>query len=109
MSHPETHAHPVRRRAGLLSALSRLYTTVRRFIDTGGSTEEAVELQQKLHERYATYLESHETALVEVPERENSLNASQIDVDGRHQEAVAQLQAYIDDGVKSCASRKSIT
>ena len=93
--------HPVRRRAGYLSSLSKLYTTVRRFIDSGGSTEEAVELQQKLQERYASYLESHETALVEVPERENSLNASQIDVDERHQEAVAQLQAYIDDGVKS--------
>ena len=101
MSQPETHAHPVRRRAGLLSALSRLYATVRRFIDSGGSTEDALELQQKLHERYATYMECHEIALFEVPERENSLNASQIDVDGRHQEAVAQLQAYIDDVVKS--------
>ena len=64
MSQPKPDVHPVRRRAGLLSALSKLYTTVRRFIDSGGATEDALDLQQKLHERYATYLESHETALV---------------------------------------------
>ena len=51
MSHKEPHAHPVRRRAGLLSALSKLYTTVRRFIDSGGSSEDALVLQQKLQER----------------------------------------------------------
>ena len=101
MAEPAKNVHPVRRRAGLLSALSKLYTNIQRLIDSGGSTEDALELQQKLQERYATYLESHETALVEVPERENSLNASQIDVDARHQEAAAQLQVYIDDGVKS--------
>ena len=101
MSQPATHAHPVRRRAGLLSALTRLYTAVRRLIDFGGSTEEAQEIQQKLHDRYTAYLECHETALVEVPEREASLNASHVDVDQRHQDHVKQLQAYIDDGNKS--------
>ena len=75
MSQPATYAHPVRRRAGFLSALTRLYTAVRRLIDFGGSTEEAQEIQQKLHDRFAAYLECHETALVELPEREASLNA----------------------------------
>ena len=79
MSQP-SHAHPVRRRAGLLSALTRLYTAVRRLIDLGGSDEEALEIQQKLHDRYTAYIECHETALVEVPERETSLNTSHVDV-----------------------------
>ena len=74
---------------------------MRRLIDFGGSTEEAQEIQQKLHDRYTAYLECHETALVEVPEREASLNASHVDVDQRHQDHVEQLQAYIDDGIKS--------
>ena len=100
MSQP-SHAQPVRRRAGLLSALTRLYTAVRRLVDLGGSEEEALEIQQKLHDRYTAYIECHETALVEVPDREATLNASHVDVDQRHQEHVEQLQAYIDDGNKS--------
>ena len=72
MSQPAKQVHPVRRRAGLLSALTKLYTAVRRLIDSGGSTEEAQEIQHKLHDRYTAYLECHETALVEVPDREES-------------------------------------
>ena len=93
--------HPVRRRAGLLSSLAKLYATVRRLLNSEGTTEEALELQQKLHDRYTSYLESHENALVAVPEREHSLTTSYIDFDERHQEAVEMLQAYIDDGNKS--------
>ena len=81
--------------------MTKLYTAVRRLIDSGGSTEEALEIQQKLHDRYTAYLECHETALVEVPERETSLNTSHVDVDQRHQEHVEHLQAYIDDGIKT--------
>ena len=93
--------HPVRRRAGLLSALAKLYTAVRGIVEFEGTTEEALSIQQKLHERYVSYLECHENALVAVPERENALNESHIGVDQRHQEAVDALQAYIDDGTKS--------
>ena len=93
--------HPVRRRAGLLSSLAKLYATVRRLLNSEGTTEEALELQQKLHARYTSYLESHENALVAVPEREHSLTTSHIDFEERHQEAVEMLQAYIDDGNKS--------
>ena len=72
---------PVRQRAGYLSALSKTYSAIRRLMETGGSTEEALDLQTKLQERYEKYLKCHEAALVAVPEREVSLNASHIDVD----------------------------
>ena len=36
--------HPVRRRAGLLSSLAKLYATVRRLLNSEGTTEEALEL-----------------------------------------------------------------
>ena len=101
MSQPETHAHPARRRAGFLSALSKLYSKILRLIETDGTTEEGLEMQQTLQERYARYLESHEEALVLLPERESSLNTSHIDVDRRHLEIGEQLQAYIDDGTKT--------
>ena len=94
----QSHAHPARRRAGFLSALSKLYSKIRRHVESEGSTEEALELQQKLQERYAKYLECHEEALVAVPEREMSLNASHVDVDHRHLEVAELLQTYIDDG-----------
>ena len=92
---------PVRQRAGYLSALSKTYSAIRRLIETGGSTDEALELQTKLQERYEKYLKCHEAALVAVPEREESLNASHINVDQRHLEVEEQLQAYINDGNKS--------
>ena len=101
MSKPESDVDPVRRRTGFLSALSKAYTAVFRLIDTEGTTDDALKLQQKLHDRYTAYLENHEDALVAVPERESSLNASHVDVDQRHQEAVDQLQAYIDDGTRT--------
>ena len=101
MSQPDTHAHPARRRAGFLSALSKLYSKILRLIETDGTTEEALELQQKLQERYEKYSESHEVALASLPERESSLNASHLDVDRRHLEISEQLQAYIDDGTKT--------
>ena len=101
MSKAGKDVHPVRRRAGLLSALTKVHTAVFRLIDSGGSTDEAREIQQKLEDRYTTYLECHETALVEVPERETSLNTSHFDIDQRHQDIAEQLQVYIDDGIKT--------
>ena len=86
------NVHPVRRRAGYLSALSKLYKSVQRLIDTEGTTEDALELQDKLHDRYTKYLENHEVALASVPEREVSLSASHIDIEARHREAVEFLQ-----------------
>ena len=85
----------------MLSALAKLYASVRNLIETDGSTEEALGIQQKLDERYAAYLESHENALVAVPEREISLNTSHVDIEQRHQQAVEMLQAYNNDGNKS--------
>ena len=104
MSQPEQHAHPAHRRAGFLSALSKLYSKIRRHIESKGTTDEALELQEKLRERYARYLECHEETLVGVPEREGSLNASHVDVDQRHLEVHDLLQAYIDDGNKTESS-----
>ena len=66
-----------------------------------GSTEDAIELQGKLHDRYTKYLASHENALASVSEREASLNASHVDIEKRHREAADLLQAYIDDGDKT--------
>ena len=69
MSQKGINVHPVRRRAGYLSALSKLYKSVQRLIETDGTTEDALQLQEKLNDRYTKYLESHETALASVPER----------------------------------------
>ena len=77
--------HPVRRRAGMLSALSKVYAGVRILLDSEGTTEEALEFQEKLHERCTSYLECHENALVADPERENSLINSHIDIEERNQ------------------------
>ena len=74
MSQKGKDVHPVRRRAGFLSALAKLYGAVRTLIHSEGTAEEALQIQQKLHERYTAYLESHETALVDIPERKASLN-----------------------------------
>ena len=101
MSQKGIKVHPVRRRAGYLSALSKLYKSVQRLVDIEGSTEDALELQEKLNVRYAKYLESHETALALQPEREVSLNESHLDIEKRHREAAEQLRAYIDDCNKS--------
>ena len=101
MSQKGKAVHPVRRRAGLLSALAKLYGAVQTLLDSEGTAEEAIQIQQKLHERYTAYLDSHETALVDVPEREASLNTSHIDIEQRHQQATRMLQAFINDGTRS--------
>ena len=54
MSQPEVGADPVRRRAGLLSSLVKLYASAKTLIENDSSTEEAQQLLAKLHERYTT-------------------------------------------------------
>ena len=101
MSQKGINVHPVRRRAGYLSALSKLYKSVQRFVDIEGSTEDALELQEKLNVRYTRYLESHEAALAAVPERQASFNESHLDIEKRQREIAEQLQTYLDDGNKT--------
>ena len=95
------NVHPVRQRAGYLSALSKLYKSIQRLIEIEGTTEDALELQEKLNVRYTRYLESHEAALAAFPEREGSLNESHLDIEKRHREAAESLQTYIHDGNKT--------
>ena len=63
MSQHDGEVDPVRRRAGLISALVKLYVKTQKLLDEDGSQEDAVQLQEKPHERYTVYLESHEIAL----------------------------------------------
>ena len=66
-------SNPLRRRAGLLSSLSRVYNQAERLMKFGGSREEVEEIRGKIEQRYAAYLESHELTLAEYPEREPTL------------------------------------
>ena len=77
-------ADPVRRRAGLLSSLVKLYVSVKELIDEDGSTEDATKLQEKLSERYVAYLESHEVSLATYPDREDNLMTSHVKYELRH-------------------------
>ena len=45
MSQNEGEVDPVRRRAGLISALVKLYVKAQKLLDEDGSAEEAVQLQ----------------------------------------------------------------
>ena len=101
MSQPGRNVDPLRRRAGLFSALAKLYAAVQNLLDSEGSTEDAYILQQKLTERYDAYLESQETAIVAAPDREETLTSTHITNEQRHQQAVDMLQAYMDDGTRS--------
>ena len=100
MSQPGGEADPIRRRAGLLSALVKLYVNAQKLMDKGGSAEDAQELHDKLHERYTKYLESHEIALATYPDRDEALIASHVRSEQRHQQLVDNLEIYIVDGTK---------
>ena len=99
MSQPG-EADPIRRRAGLLSALVKLYVNAQKLMDKGGSTEEAQQLHDKLYERYTRYLESHEIALATYPDRDEALIESHVRSEQRHQQLVDSLEVYIVDGTK---------
>ena len=92
MSQHDGEVDPVRRRAGLISALVKLYVKTQKLLDEDGSPEEAVQLQEKLHERYTVYLEGHEIALSTYPDKEESLTSSHIRNELRHQQAIDTLQ-----------------
>ena len=95
-----TEPNPARRRAGLLSALSRQYNDAHRLMNQGASSEEINQLKTKLDEQYEKYLESHDLTLEEQPEREPFLvNSHDLNVQ-RHLRIVDQLEAYLEDGAK---------
>ena len=101
MSQHGKNVDPIRRRAGLLSSLAKLYAAVQNLLDSDGSTDDALVIQEKLTERYAAYLDSQETAMVAAPDREETLTSTHITNEQRHQQAVDMLQAFIDEGNKS--------
>ena len=82
---------PVHRRAGLLSALTRMYITGRKKMMDDATVDEALELQKKLHDRYVLYLESHDIALAANPDREESLAEAHQFTEMRHQTFVNEL------------------
>ena len=100
MSQAGAEADPIRRRAGLLSALVKLYVNAQKLMDKGGSADDAQQLHDKLHERYTRYLESHEIALATYPDRDEALIASHVRSEQRHQQLVDSLEVYIVDGTK---------
>ena len=108
MSQHDGEVDPVRRRAGLISALVKLYVKTQKLLDEDGSPEEAVQLQEKLHERYTVYLEGHEIALSTYPDKVESLTSSHIRNELRHQQAIDTLQNYIDNGTKPDDDMKSL-
>ena len=100
MSQVSIEADPLRQRAGLLSALVKLYVNAKTLINKDGSAEEATQLQEELQVQYDLYVESHEIALVTYTDREETLTASHIRNEERHQHLLSALQAYITDGSK---------
>ena len=100
MSQPEVRPDPIRRRAGLLSSLVKLYAGIKTLIENDGTAEEAQQLIAKLHERYDAYLESHEIALANYPDREDTLLASHYKNEERHQQLLSNLTAYVAGGTR---------
>ena len=100
MSQAEVEVDPVRRRAGLLSWLAKLYVSIKAAIEGDSASEDVLQLQDKLNTRYAAYLESHELALATYPDREESLIASHLRNEERHQRLLGEVQAYLQDGTK---------
>ena len=72
MSQVSIEADSLRRRAGLLSALVKLYVNAKTLINKDGSAEEATQLQEELQVQYDLYVESHEIALVTYTDREKT-------------------------------------
>ena len=89
---------PLRRRAGLLSALTRTYNEAYRLMKNRGTSEEVEQLRAKIEDRYTAYLESHEVTLVEYPDREQTLVESHAAYDLKHQLLLDNLAAYLEKG-----------
>ena len=73
MAGADKEPDPLRRRAGLLSALTRTYNEAYRLMRNRGTPEEVEQLRAKIEDRYTVYLESHEVTLVEYPDRARSI------------------------------------
>ena len=89
---------PLRRRAGLLSALSRIYNEAYRLMKNGGTPEEVEQLRAKIEDGYNAHLEGHEVTLVEYPDREQTLVESHDAYDLKHQLLLDQLTVYVERG-----------
>ena len=98
MSDNSNQPDPPRRRAGLLSALTRIYSEAHRLMKNGGSPEEVAEIRTKIEDRYTAYLESHELTLAEYPDRETSLVKSHDHNELKYQLILDNLDAYIAEG-----------
>ena len=98
MSDNSNQPDPPRRRAGLLSALTRIYSEAHRLMKNGGSPEEVAEIRTKIEDRYTAYLESHELTLAEYPDRETSLVKSHDHNELKYQLILDNLGAYIAEG-----------
>ena len=92
--------NPLRRRAGLLSSLSRVYNEAERLINYDGTREEVEEVRGKIEQRYSAYLDSHVATLAEYPEREPTLVTSHDFNDKRYKLILNNLDAYVKDGSK---------
>ena len=100
MSQPATEPNPARQRAGLLSALSRLYHDAHDLMNRNASKDEIGNMLSKLDQQYKKYIDSHELTLLEQPEREAFLLNSFDLNEQRHRIFVSQLAAYLEDGSK---------
>ena len=90
---------PIRSRAGQMSALARIYRSVSDLFHQQGSTDDAVELKDKLVERYTTYLKSHALALASAPtEKEETLQKSHEFNESRYVKTLNELETYIIEG-----------
>ena len=89
---------PLRRRAGLLSALSRIYSEAYRLMKSGGTPEDIEQLRAKIEDRYSAYLEGHEVTLVEYPDRKQRLIESHDANELKHQLLLDNLAAYVEKG-----------
>ena len=100
MSQLGVEPKPARRRAGLLSALTRLYNDAHDLMNKNASKEEIENLITKLDEQCMKYLDSHDSTLEDQPEREQFLVNSHVLNEQRHRKIVSQLAAYLEDGSK---------
>ena len=93
---------PVRRRAGLIGSLSRLYLSARRLIADGEPSKDGVTLMGKIVERYADYVECHNTVLLELtdPEKLQKITESHDYYEKTQKTLVADLRNYIEHGVR---------
>ena len=89
----------IRSRAGYLGALTKQYKLVNDLIASNGQVEEAVDLLNRIHTRYARY-ESHELCMATTAIGNKDLLASHKTTETKHNQVVDKLQAYIAESAK---------